>query len=489
MNSPEGFGSVRQTPHVPGPSTRPTITLDSSLTRRQSRHGECSHTPEQYDAVVADMQERLEAEGFPGGALAIVCNGSLDFAAGVGVKRYDQPDPVTPDTLFRVWSDTKMVTATAIMSLVDEGRLDLNRPITDYLPWFAVQPPYDASDITMHLLLTHQGGLPQARDLLCDTGPDALENYFRESNPWTLWAPPGRYHNYSNLNYNLAGLVAKTVDERPFTDMIQARVYDPVGMTATFDPAVAREHGVATGHVVADGEVSRVWEPEEHDCGAFYPSGRSFASIVDYAHLAEVFLSDGGGVISPESNAAMQAHQVWTHINPDLYYGYGLWPTTYKGIEVLRHNGSGEGYSADFVMVPGTRDAVMVFLNGSDSIFPPSFSATTILNSALDILYDLGNIPPTDYRTDPSTWTPFEGTYYDPNRWGTIQVEVRDDRLWFDFMDLGWSGPATQTSDGWFVVNPAGRGNLNGVFHSEDGEPAEALLFYLPDGTTALRVP
>src|SRR5262249_15956966 len=154
----------------------------------------------------ADMQRQIEAVGIPGAAIAIVCNDRLNFAAGVGLKRHDLPDPVQPDTLFHVASLTKMLTAVSVLSLLDQHPLDLSRPITDYLPWFAIQPPYEDFTITTHHLLTHQSGIPSMAGLDCPKHRE-LEDFFREGNPTQLYSAPGRYWNYKNTGYMLAGLL------------------------------------------------------------------------------------------------------------------------------------------------------------------------------------------------------------------------------------------------------------------------------------------
>jgi CubicO group peptidase (beta-lactamase class C family) len=443
----------------------------------------CAHTPQQYEAIVTDMQQRMAAANVPGGAVAIVCNGQLNFAAGVGVKRHQLPDPVTPDTVFRVGSLSKMITAMAALSLVDEHRLNLHQPVTDYVPWFAVQPPYHASSITTHDLLTHRSAIPSAAPISCPTGPSAIEDFFREKNPMGLYGPPARYHNYSNTGYAMGGLVIETVDGRPYDEVVQARVVDRAGMTgATLDPEVAEAADHATGHAVSGGTITATYAPSSYDCGYMHPAGFVFANIRDYGRLAEVLLNRGRGVLRPRSAADMQAPQVWTQINQDGYYGYGLYHDTYKGIDIVWHVGVIPGFQTRLVRIASTRDAVVIFINAGGNTLTP----TSVADRALDILYDLGDIPPTDYSQPPSAWQAYEGTYYDPNLYGEIRVEVRGDRLDFDFIDLDWSGSSAQSPIGTFSINPAGLGTRMVNFHRDDDGPAQAIVFW--QRTVAERV-
>lgn len=439
----------------------------------------CSHTSEQYQEIVTFMEERLATDGTPGGSIAIVCNGALNFSAGVGVKHHEGKDPVTPDTLFRVASMSKVLAGISALSLVEEGQLDLHAPITDYLPWFEVAAPYDASSITVHQLLTHTSGIPTTTPPFPQRV--TLEEFFRESSPMTLWGPPGGYYNYSNAGFSLAGFVEETIDGRSYADVVQARVFDPAGMTgATFDSEVVETRDFSYAHLLTNGVVTTVNPPTFVRSEVSRPPGGAWISAEDYAHLAETLLDGGRDMLSPESVRELQGRQQWTYLNPDRYYGYGELTQKYKTLDVVTHSGGGaNGMTSNFVMVPETKDAVVVLLNSNPG------SPAVITNRALDILYDLGGVPGNNYRTDPSTWDVFEGTYYDPVRWGEIRVEVRAERLWFHFMDVDWSGSTVQNAIGSFTINPGGLGALATTFARYGDEPAEAVVF--TQNATALR--
>src|SRR5262249_37947488 len=145
--------------------------------------------------------------------------------------------------------------------------------------------------------------------------------------------------------------------------------------------------------------------------------------------------------------------------------------------------GATAGFATYLVMVPETKDAVVIFANA----FGSSLGRIDALGqSALDTLYGLEKVPPTDYRTPPATWTAYEGTYYDPTRCGEIRVEPRADGLWFHFVDVDWSGSTTQNLNGDFTINPGGTGAVSSWFHRRDEGPAEAIIFN--QNATALRV-
>ena len=122
-----------------------------------------------FDQLVQFTQTELQKSHVPGASIAVVLHGKLMFAAGVGKRNLTSGDPVTTSTLFRVASMSKMIVGATAMSLVDEGKLDVNAPITNYLPWFALASGYDATTVTTASLLEHTSGFPCDTIGICDS--------------------------------------------------------------------------------------------------------------------------------------------------------------------------------------------------------------------------------------------------------------------------------------------------------------------------------
>ena len=168
---------------------------------------------------------QLDAAGVPGGALAIIRDGELAFAEGVGVRRQGSDESVDADTLFRVASTSKVVTAATLMALSEDGLVDLNAPITDYIPELSLLPPHDPSTIAVEHLLSHSAGIPDYFHLFeCDATPGALARFFADRPNLTQWSPSGRLHNYSNLGYSLAALVAESASGQTFAALVEDRI-------------------------------------------------------------------------------------------------------------------------------------------------------------------------------------------------------------------------------------------------------------------------
>ncbi|HEX8355055.1 MAG TPA: serine hydrolase [Pyrinomonadaceae bacterium] len=158
--------------------------------------------------------------GAPGMTLALA-----DRAGAVRVSTYGFADAksgarVRPETLFEIGSVSKSFAAVALLQMHDEGRVDLHRPVVEYLPWLKLEQRHGA--LTAHHLLSHTSGL-QGAPLLPESVAAGLETFYK----------PGEKFVYSNIGYLVLGLIVETLDRRPFADALAARVLKPLGMTAS----------------------------------------------------------------------------------------------------------------------------------------------------------------------------------------------------------------------------------------------------------------
>ena len=334
---------------------------------------------------------------FDGVAISVVVDGALTSAGAVGLR--NETDPMTTHTLMRIGSSTKMTTAAAALSLVDDGALDLDAGVPSYSDSFVEQ--YDKqSSVTMHHVLTHTSGLPNdggcglftcgqwdaqaalgewvAASDLC------LGEYVGDLHECAPDDYPPFVHEYSNPGFVVAGLVVEEVESAMaeesvlYREAVHQRVLDPAGMcSATFLPEEAWDHGD-----FADG--AGPWPgagycPEgEHDgdepyyldevaCPARDPAGGLIASVLDMGRWAETLLADleGAGVVLSPANAQAMAT---AHVEREgdgfhAFYGYGVILGTYRGLDVLHHAGSRPGFTSSFVLVPSHGFGVSVLTN------------------------------------------------------------------------------------------------------------------------------
>src|SRR5919106_4612604 len=166
------------------------------------------------------ITNHMRETGAPGMTLAIANHDGLIRASTYGFADTKAGLRVAPETMFEIGSVSKSFVGLLRLQLRDEGKLDFNRPIVEYLPWLKINSKFDA--ITTHHILSHSGGLPGAPLLL-----DALL-----SDIAVAYAPGTRFL-YSNTGYNILGFLIEALDKRPFAEAMRARMLAPLGMTAS----------------------------------------------------------------------------------------------------------------------------------------------------------------------------------------------------------------------------------------------------------------
>ena len=176
-----------------------------------------------FEAVDLYVEHRMRQVNMPGLALAVTDREKLLRSATFGYADLAVAKAVQPGTMFEIGSIGKSFTNVALMQLRDEGRLDLQAPVSNYLPWFEVQPDY--GPISTHHLMTHTAGLPSGTDI----GPHGLYEAWALRDRRT-GSPPGEYFRYSNVGYKTLGFLLEELDGRSYQESIQARVLDPLGM-------------------------------------------------------------------------------------------------------------------------------------------------------------------------------------------------------------------------------------------------------------------
>jgi CubicO group peptidase (beta-lactamase class C family) len=344
-------------------------------------------------AVIDDYRARVPAlmkeQGIPGLAVAVVDDTGVVWAEGFGVTDGVGSDRVTPDTLFSIQSMSKAFTATGVMLAVQDGLLDLDEPITTYLPHFTVNSTFELrpeSKITLRHLLGHTAGFTHEAPVgnNWDADADSFDGHIRSISDTWLRFPVGTGYAYSNLGIDLAGYILQQVTGRPFADWERDRLLQPLGMTgSSFDADVIRAVDErAVGH--DEGRSGYVPVP-------MVPAGGMYASADDLARFLQFQLGhgsiDGKQVLEPALLDEMLTVQ---YPERSERYGYGLGVARtgwYRGrnADLFSHGGGGFGFLADLWWLPELQLGIAVLTN----------SATHDLHGslALGILDDLVHAP------------------------------------------------------------------------------------------------
>lgn len=380
-------------------------------------------------ASLATIEGQLASCSIPGGAIAVVQHGKLTEAAGFGVKDAEG-DGVRPATLFQTASLSKVVVGAAMLGLAEQGKVRLDQPVTDLVA-LSLAPGFDPHAITVADLLTHTSGLPDfdTGTASCSVGPGAIGQWFADQSPTPLWSAPGAVWDFSQRGYAAAGWIVETASAQPFEAAVASRVFAPAGMTsATYEPAVVLASGdYALGHLIDPSSgAALVVSPGTIDCAASRPGDGVFASVLDYAHLAETLLAGGGAMLTPASTTALETGQVVDDVYPGETYGYGLYQHEgYKGLNLRRVSGNLHGYDAALVLVPEQDFAVVLFYDG----YNPSCSIMDTAESVTSNYLGLDGVRGPGWQTPSSAWAPFVGTYVDPYVLGTITVALDEGNL------------------------------------------------------------
>src|SRR5215216_1649312 len=236
------------------------------------REGQRTAETDQYSGKEKEMSHNTLSDlvaatatmfAIPGVAVGVWVDGQEIYACH-GVTSVDNPLPVDRDTLYTLGSISKTYTATALMRLVAEGRVDLDAPVRRYVPELELGDERTAAEVTVLNLLNHTSGL--GWDLLVDTGEgdDALAGFVAKLTELELIAPPGTRTSYSQAGYSLLGRVIEKVAGMPYEKAIASLVFEPLGLSHSFfAPFDVMARRFAVGHNRSeDGtlSVSRVWK-------------------------------------------------------------------------------------------------------------------------------------------------------------------------------------------------------------------------------------
>jgi len=431
--------------------------------------------PTQLDptAIETSAKAELESTHTPGAAIGIVQDGRLVYSHGFGTRNLETGDPVTGQTLFRLGSTTKMLTATAVASLAAEGKLDFADPVGKYISGLDGA----IAALTVNQIMSHTSGLKDEAVMNGRHDDAALGEEIRRWNADWLFTKPGVIYSYANPGFWLAGFLAETIAGKPYADVMEERVFHPAGMySTTLRPTMAMTRTLSQGHDMVAQHLS-VLRPAP-DNSANWPAGSVFSNLVDLSRFVAAMMNrgklDGREVLSPEIIAAL------TTPHADIpgskaKYGYGLELDQTADPLTWSHGGSRAGYGSFITMIPARQEAVIVLCNRTGENLPRTRAA---------ILRMLGISPPPNASVGGllpigrSEFARYVGAY----RNGATRLEIteRNGKLWLRGSEL------RKTSDGWLILINA-QGNTAGRAFAVGGAGGRTEYIFM-GGRCAARV-
>lgn len=411
-------------------------------------------TDDMLAELTAYVPDAMQHHGVTGAAVAVVQDGEVIYAEGFGTLGIDDNTPVNSKTLFMIGSTTKTMTSTLAASLVDEGLLDWDAPVTDYLPEFALSDPTLTPQIRVRDLLNMQSGLPRF------DYPMVLESLSpQEVIAWIgevpIVAAPGEQFNYSNLMVAAGGYVTALAAGSEYDDNLQdayealvhERIFDPVGMnSATFDLDEAIDnpnHATPTTFDSEDQAFISVDINQERFVSSVSPAGAVWANVEDMGLYMATLMNggvtaDGTRIISEENLAEVQTPGLETGIGG---YGIGWVVGNYRGLTVVGHGGATTGFTSLFDYLPEANLGVVVLSNRTisdnfnlsvrDTLFEIAFDlphqADTLYQNAEEQLFQAFTTLLSQQESEPideETAAPFIGEYEH-----SLTIELDGDEL------------------------------------------------------------
>ncbi|MDH5589862.1 MAG: beta-lactamase family protein [Gemmatimonadota bacterium] len=427
----------------------------------------------QISLFSAWLDGQIEIRGLPGVVVGVVSGDELVWARGFGHADVDADRPMDTDTRFRMASHSKLFTATAIMQLREQGKLRLDDPVREYLPWFTFQGAApDDPPVTIEHLLTHSSGLPREAGSHWTDWDFPTADEIRELMPdrQAPFSPEVRW-KYSNLAYTIAGMVVEEVSGMSWADYLHQNIFGPLGMSASSvdqpDPKLATGYGSrmpddsrevipfvdARGMAAATGLTSTVEDMARFVSAQFRHGSRGEDRLLGTSSLREM-------------HRVRMLETTWTRGQ-----GIGFSVQRIDGKLYVGHGGGYPGYTTNTMIQLDSRVGVIVLTNTNDS--NPAQIAGELMSTVGDAVAAATKPEQESVAWDPA-WERFAGLYR--NRWGGTRVLVMNERL---VMMDPWAtrvGEPTELEpigDGTFrMVAPTGGGAVGEIvrFVEEGGE-------------------
>lgn len=329
------------------------------------------------------IASHMRESGAPGMTLAIANRDGLIRASTYGFADTKAGLRVVPETMFQIGSVSKSFVGLALLQLHDEGKLDFNKPIVEYLPWLKLKSKFEA--INTHHILSHTGGLPGAPLLL-----DALLTDIN-----VAYAPGTRFL-YSNTGYNILGFLIEALDKRPFAEAMRARMLAPLGMTAS-SPIITNDlrRLMAVGYEpLTEGKPFPLHGPlgEAQWLEVDIAAGSIASTPADMAKYMRMLANRGalpkGRLVSEDGFALFTKPAINSPYRGEpASYGYGIWVSDVAGHTRLRHTGGMVAFSSsldvDVTSGVGAFASVNANLRGYRPVAVTKY-AIELFNASLD---------------------------------------------------------------------------------------------------------
>jgi CubicO group peptidase (beta-lactamase class C family) len=414
------------------------LRRDGSVPAAVSRVAQTPAADARFEPLAALVQDKMREYRIPGVALGILANG-VTTLRGFGVTSIEDPLPISEHTVFPIASISKTFAATALMRLVEQGKVDLRSPVRSYLSDFHVQDEAVSREVTIWHLLTHTSGW-EGQVSGPDRGEETLKNFVSTIGGLMQLAPPGTAWSYNNAGFSVAGRVIETVTGTSVNAAIRDLVFKPLGLAHA---------GTTAGDFIANrfavGHFNRGENPPVLQ-RPFVPStsvtaggvGVCIADLLSYArfHLGDGTAANGDRVLKRETLELMRTTQLRKQSTDDDI-GIAWHLRTVGPIRTAAHGGTLGGHILLLELVPDRNFAIGILTNASTgwrliqdverAALKSYHGATFATNQAIahrGLVETLPTVEPLTAQPDPAAYV---GRYLRPSN--AVVVRAENQRL------------------------------------------------------------
>jgi CubicO group peptidase (beta-lactamase class C family) len=433
-----------------------------------TRAVEAQRSPDPLAGLDAYITQAIKDWNVPGLSIAVLKGDSVVYQKGFGVKELGKADPVTPNTLFAIGSNSKSFTAAAIGMLVDDGKMRWDDKVTKYLPAFQLYDPYVTRELTIRDVLSHRAGLGRRGDFLWIVANYPKDEVLRRIR---FLAPNAGFRTelgYQNIMFLAAGEAAGSASGLSWQDLITTRLLRPLGMTRTNTSVrdLASDSDVARPHSLRDSTLVMVpWRNIDN----IAPAGAINSSVAEMMRYLR-FINAGGTfegkqllrsttlatITTPHTIVPVAADTLFPSVHFRAYgLGWGL--SDYRGRKIMAHSGGIDGMLSWMYSVPEERLGIMILTNSDNhnvgpglvyrildgylagssrdwnAVFLAQFRKAQAAQQAQEKSRQAARVPNT---TPSGPLAGFEGVYAD-SMYGDLRIHQEGDHL---VADLGPNG-------------------------------------------------
>jgi CubicO group peptidase (beta-lactamase class C family) len=341
-------------------------SLDPSPATAGDRPGPIPQADPRFEEVARLIEAKMAEYRTTGVAFGLSKNGAVQ-ARGFGITNVDNPQPVTADTVFPIASISKTAVGTAMMRLRDQGRVDVEAPVLEYVPDLRVADAAATREVRVWHLLTHTPGW-EGQLGTPDRGPETLANFIGTLRDLPQLARPGEVWSYNNAGWGVAGRVIEVVTESTINEALDDLVFDPLGLERAFSrTGEAMTYRFAAPHRERDGRTTVI---RSFQLPANVAAGGCAMSVENLIRYARFHIGDGTGpggerLLSADSLLAMRTARVPKNSSTDEM-GLGWHLRALDGVLTAQHGGTLGGHCLHVQLVPERDLCFAILTNHQD---------------------------------------------------------------------------------------------------------------------------